>query len=501
MGLAQREPILLGRAWGSPWLHSCVRAALGYRPWSLTRVTLLSLAAVAGAAIPFLPPWAVFSSAFAIVVCWLGLQHPLRLLFLFTLTAVNLGSVQLGGAAGDATNLDVVVTSLVSPLLLLGSLNCRFRHVLPKGAPLYALAAYVIFLFTSLVTLPFSPAGLVSVKAWFRFVSYLVIFISVFCLSQTRRSFAYLLLAVMSSSLLPISVAAYQYAFQSGEVVVLPGFETVTRLRGTTGGSFTFAFYLLMIVVMATALLELADIRGWTRASLCALLILAGTTLVFTYIRGAWLGLIAALLVLGAARMRRILLIVPVAAAALILLVEPIQRRLLTVMTPEDTSTERLLLWRFALELAKEQPILGHGLYAFEWGLIDRISTVLPHSTLSTSPHNEYLQFLVDSGVVGTMAFYVAVLTALWTGWCVYKRASEPLFRATGLGFMLFTVGLLTGGLTQNPLSSQPAVGIYFWILFGLTAAAMHTITTTTHEGHRLSELPTSSALRLGTEE
>lgn len=103
----------------------------------------------------------------------------------------------------------------------------------------------------------------------------------------------------------------------------------------------------------------------------------------------------------------------------------PILRRF-NDLTPEKLKTEaRLRLLVCSLPLVAEKPIIGHGLYAFQYVYPKAQGdyfTRNPDSKLgrtanrSHMAHNEYLQVLVDSGVIG-LGLLVFLLAAIaWNG-------------------------------------------------------------------------------------
>ncbi len=423
-----------------------------------------------GVAASLVPWWVTIGALLLLGVAVLGWLSLRGLLMFYAFVAVNLGVQELPVDVGFAVTPDVIVTSIVIAAFAAYFVMRRQSHL-----PTYVVP-FAFFLLVSLATLPTSPAPFQGFKAWFRFLSYPLIALTAAEVVSTREGVWDLVRVLLLSSIVPLTVGIIQLLTQSGEIVYVPGLETIVRLKGTTGGSYTYSFYLCVITLLSmTLLFERSHLGLSTRTSiaLAALAALSTASVILTFIRGAWLALIAGWLVLGAFAYRRLLIAAPVVVALMWFFVEPVRARMLTILMPSDTSVERLILWQYSISLFLERPVLGHGLYAFEWGLTDRVRSVLPIVIEGTSPHNEPLQFLVDSGVVGAAAFYASVLLAARQGWMLLRTSKEPLFAAIGLSLIAFTAALLVGGLTQNPLSSQPAVSIYFWLLVGLSTAAL----------------------------
>jgi hypothetical protein len=74
---------------------------------------------------------------------------------------------------------------------------------------------------------------------------------------------------------------------------------------------------------------------------------------------------------------------------------------------------------------------------------------MLQRSPIGT-PHNQYLNILVEFGLVGLVAWLVFLVTAWRTGLQVYKTASDPAHRVFALGWLGMFAGMVTGGITGD---------------------------------------------------
>jgi O-antigen ligase len=122
------------------------------------------------------------------------------------------------------------------------------------------------------------------------------------------------------------------------------------------------------------------------------------------------------------------------------------------------SSIERHDVARAAWEMFTEKPILGHGLASTrEW-------------SYAVSSHNQYLNFMVEHGILGAFILPLLVLAVTW-------RASGEV-RQTGLAFATFT--LFIGFFSHNVLDER-----YFLIMFSLMTAMIVTSKMKTGETHR----------------
>jgi O-antigen ligase len=112
--------------------------------------------------------------------------------------------------------------------------------------------------------------------------------------------------------------------------------------------------------------------------------------------------------------------------------------RVSTIGTEGDGTSYRIFLWKSAFEMWAENPFLGVGI-----GQYISYSPELFGYTLSNIPHNTYLSFLAETGLLGFSAF-------IWL----------PLYLLAKL-----VVGLISSGDKK-----------YFYLLIGLIAVAVQAI-------------------------
>lgn len=95
-----------------------------------------------------------------------------------------------------------------------------------------------------------------------------------------------------------------------------------------------------------------------------------------------------------------------------------------------------------ALSIWQEAPILGVGpgnSYLY----------MLQRSPIGT-PHNQYLNLLVEFGILG-LAAWIAFLVATWrTGLRIYREATVPAHRTFALGWLGMFAGMVAGGITGD---------------------------------------------------
>lgn len=425
-----------------------------------------------------------------LALLWLALVlvKPEAALLIYTLLAVNLNSFDLPlPVGGTRVSPDIVLVSLLMLGMILRMLTLRRSlTILPILAP------YLVFLAVPLITLLWTPTPLESVRGLFRFIGYLALMWLIVDVIVSKAQVRRMVLVLILSTLIPIISGFYQAITGSGQFIWAgAGFN---RIYGFAGGPFTLAFYLVMIMPLVLIFLleqrqgqdQDAPTGQWrfNRLGLGLLLGLIGVALVLTFIRGAWIAVVASLLLLGLARgslrYRQLLLTIPAAAGVVLLTFTPALERLQQVTDPTSTLFGRLEVWRLAVDWLLASPLnllAGVGMKAFEYyyvllagpttaGLYWRRESFL----IGNRPHNELLGFMLDVGLIGVVALLVVFFTLGRLAWRIYRNAQDRDLRLVALAFLIGFAGLLVGAVADN-VFSQPSVAVYFWIMAGLVMA------------------------------
>jgi O-antigen ligase len=443
-----------------------------------------------------------------LALLWLGLvvAKPEVALLLYTLLAVNLNSVNLPlPVGGMRVSPDIVLVSLLIVGVLLRLLATRRPPAsLPISAP------YLVFLAVPIITLLWSPTVVESVRGIFRFAGYFALMWLIVDTIRTKAQVRHMVVAIILSTVIPIVSGFYQAVTGSGQFIWAGA--AFNRIYGFAGGPFTLAFYLVMVMPLVLILflarrddeqsepgaglgqesanqpggIDPSGAAGWrfSRLGLGLLLGLIGAALLLTFIRGAWIALVVSLLALGAMRgslrFRQLVFTIPAAVGVILLTFTPALERLQQAADPTSTLFGRVEVWRLALDWLLASPLnllAGVGMKAFEYyyillagpttaGLYWRRESFL----IGNRPHNELIGFLLDVGVVGTIALLAVLFILARLAVRIYRRSQDHELRMVALAFLIGFVGLVVGAMGDN-VFSQPSVAVYFWIMAGLVMA------------------------------
>ena len=187
---------------------------------------------------------------------------------------------------------------------------------------------------------------------------------------------------------------------------------------------------------------------GW--APVAWLVTLAGFAV--TYVRGAWLGFAAGVVVLVAsARRHRLALVAGLAMLAVVLLLLPgVRGRARSIADPSDpTSSERWLMWKSGYEMARDHLVTGVG--------PAQVKRVYPQYAAPEVPnkyrghlHNTPIQILVERGLLGLASWLWLFAAFFVRAVRVARRVREPRDRALVTGAATAIAGFLAAGLFEH---------------------------------------------------
>lgn len=185
-------------------------------------------------------------------------------------------------------------------------------------------------------------------------------------------------------------------------------------------------------------------------------LIIITAALLFTKSLGAWLALIAALIIwfilsYKSIKHRKIILITSLAAIFLAITFILITRweRLMNLSNPQNSITQRLNYWRTAIAVIKDHPILGVGPGNFQEVFL---KYKIGLSTNTRYAHNVFLHTWAETGILGLIALIYLVIAFLNKA----KIKSKYIFLA-GLAFLFHN-------LIDNTYFI-PEAGFLWWVL------------------------------------
>ncbi|MDP2923094.1 MAG: O-antigen ligase family protein [Candidatus Omnitrophota bacterium] len=234
------------------------------------------------------------------------------------------------------------------------------------------------------------------------------------------------------------------------------------------------AFFAQYIPIFAALFLMLKKLRA--RIFYLFLFSICAPGLMFTYSRGAYLGLMGALVMMailgGAKSFRRSTLLIVFAFCAISLLFGrghlipvSVKERFDMIKDPgEDKSVAlRKEAWALAKEYIRQSPLIGQG-----YGASDQL-LYLESIKGQLDTHNMYLDIAMESGIPAVLVFMWMIIKAILTSVKAYRRTDDDFYKAICLGCIGSVAALAIGNYFGTRLTLL-AVNGYFGILLGLVA-------------------------------
>jgi O-antigen ligase len=224
------------------------------------------------------------------------------------------------------------------------------------------------------------------------------------------------------------------------------------------------AMYLEPPVAFAVALLLHDRTPRWRWIG-AAWLSITGLALLLTLSKGAYLALmvLGVVVVLGVRRWKLRLLAFLFAAAFLVSRVPLIAER---IATSENSLVGRFQIYGFAVRTLKKEPILGMGLGGFDY--IFRKVASQPY------PHDIWLTFWVELGLLGLVAFAWIFIGLLWRLWRAWSKV-DGFYRVALWGVLGSLVLWGIHGLVDSPYWKND-MSVEFWLVAAIEVAVIASI-------------------------
>jgi O-antigen ligase len=246
------------------------------------------------------------------------------------------------------------------------------------------------------------------------------------------------------------------------------------------GDSNYVAMYLEPPVALAAGLVLFANTPRWRWIGI-GWLAITGSALFVMFSKGSYLalGALAVVAVFSVRRWRLPLLVGVTFAVVLLSRLPLIQARFSTLYA---SYAGRIQIFTVALRMLHDHPIFGLGLGGY--------SFLLNGKTPEVYPHDIWLTFWVETGILGLTAFAVVLAGLLWTGWRAWPRTPD-FYRAALWGVLGALVLWTVHGLVDSPYWKND-MSVEFWVLAAIETAAMASLglqkPSASHSVHLASE-------------
>jgi putative inorganic carbon (HCO3(-)) transporter len=251
------------------------------------------------------------------------------------------------------------------------------------------------------------------------------------------------------------------------------GYEYNSAIRTTKGflrsissfdNPFAFGYFLMLVVLVGVPHSFAQPDRLRSRLFMLALPVFL-VALAGTFVRGAWVGLLAGLAYLGIARFPRVLLVLPVVAVGLLLLPGGVS----SAAFSSSSGVERVAGWQDKLSDVTRHP-LGVGLGSSN-AAAEKVAAASGGRGADGvfHPDNEYYRALYELGILGLWFTVLLLISAFLSARAtsVESLASDGGVFAVAVASTV--VGAAAASLVATYFDTFPN-NVYFWLLLGVVA-------------------------------
>jgi len=372
------------------------------------------------------------------------------LFFQFSLVAmINLDGFKLDNSL--FSSLDIIVTAFFSMVFLVAIILFQTKFYMP-------FVLYVGYLVNALIGVYFSPVVAESIKYISRQAFFLLLMLILMNYKMSLKKIDELLVLWFKFSVIPAFIALIQVATRTGlHTRADLGNIFFTRGMGLTSHPNFLAYYLMMtlLIFLIVHAQKNLDIK---KSTVVVITIIDLIAFMFTFCRGALIGLFIGCFLYFWTVNKKKLIVLPF-VFSLTFFIPGVGTKILEMFNFSKLLTDssfswRLAYWRSILRLMNWDNIwLGNGIKSTKY-------------YLNKSPHNEYIGFLFENGILGFTVFYGFLIVLLILYRKNYYKVEAPYKCYFLAGWILVVVSLVVA-MSDNYFM-VPSTVYYFWFFNGL---------------------------------
>lgn len=389
----------------------------------------------------------------------------------FTLTVFLFAALGLSIPSGQATGMT---------LIFFGTLYCSVKYwrvAFTRSEALVVAIALAFYALIMLVDVSFRGDG---IKAWGRPNRFWFAALTLLVLCKVRISIQWVWIGIILGTIIPALIAAYQHYYlgisrgHAFAMEILFGNIMMTLSlfcfcgmiwAGTQERKFTWS----TIFLLAAAMGLIGSLLSGTRGSLLAAPLLAVPLLFIIWQQKA--GGSRLILILFTFAISVFIFFIAITYTPLIARTSSAIAEAYSYFVNGEKMTgtgARLELWRAAIILFLEKPLIGWGELPYRDGLGSLIASgeiELPRSLHGTHSHNEFFNALAKRGMVGFAGLTLVFLVPMIFFFKQFKRSVDMQTKALAMAGFLTALSTALYGLTNVNFNHHATTIFYtFWV-------------------------------------
>lgn len=320
----------------------------------------------------------------------------------------------------------------------------------------YTFAVFISFLKSNYIA-----ASLYLLSTWLLWSLILVVVIN---MVRNERILFTAVHSYIIAGVIVAVIALYQY-------YITRDIDPQRGLGSTFGDKNGMAIFLVGVVSISTALFTAKNIPTHSKLLYAISTLSAFTVIIISLSRGAWIGLVAVIIIflLFQPRARKFILLSiiifvflrPESVMLRAGLVAPETQSQKWVVENRDYSDRfRLAVYHSSWNMFKESPLIGVGYGTYGNRISNYFSFIKGYKP---APHNTFVQILAEEGIIGLLAFLWLLYAFLKRGYRIRRIVTTDLARSLNIGMLAGMVGTLVSCLTLDGMNTSA-----HWLLFSL---------------------------------
>lgn len=261
-----------------------------------------------------------------------------------------------------------------------------------------------------------------------------------------------------------IAILQYLTNFAIPASYDLPNIKRATSIYGYPSAIGLYIAPILTLLV-GIFILKYKNISSQIKFILVLAIITLALSLILAKTEGAIIALfVATFFILMFTKWRWWIVSSSVIMGLLLFIIPQSREYLITLLTFRDVSGDvRLALWQGTIRLIKNNPIFGAGLAGFPY-LYEQYKEA-KHVEISLYPHNIFLNFWVETGLLGLISFVWIIINYFREGFRNINYKLKTTYYS--LSLIAVMICILVYGLVDAPYFKND-LSCLFWILVGI---------------------------------
>lgn len=334
----------------------------------------------------------------------------------------------------------------------------------------------IIIFIIMLASVSYASDKSIAIRESLRFLIYIIVyFIIKYEVKTERLIFAILnnyILATFFISLFGVIQYFTRIGLNDRFIYDTSKYSVALRITSTLDNSNTLGAYLI-IAIFPLIMMGIYEKNINKKVIYIIISMLASVTLILTFSRNAWLGVLIGITLLVIMYNHKFILLFLSGIGISVLLPQVRSRAADFKILLDDP---RVNIWKLALNMIKENLVLGigNGNFYNQYGEYAKKYPKLRYNSNTKFPtHNSYLKVFSELGLIGIIPFVALIISVLIALKNTLRNLSPGVLKSFYKGFYISVIVFIFMNIPDN-LFFVPKVTMNFWILVAISQSIIY---------------------------